>query len=93
MVSGLTIYLTDIKSHHYVLKAPPGSIFEPAILATFGKTCGKTRTILVRTFLAVSVFLFFGKIEIGENTDKKIGKVRTRLRKSTDPKMKTRTKN
>ena len=40
----------------------------------------------------MSVFLFFGKIEIGENTDKKIGIVRTRLRKSTDRKMKTRTK-
>ena len=51
------------------------------------------RTDSVRTFLAVSVFLFFGKIEIGENTDKKIGKVRTRLRKSTDRKMKIRTKN
>ena len=72
---------------------PHSSIFEPAILATFGKTWGKVRTISVRTFLAVSVFLFFGKIEIEENTDKTIGKVPTRLRKSTDRKMKIRTKN
>ena len=40
----------------------------------------------VRTFLAVSVFLFFGKIEIGENTDKKNWKSTDQIEEKYRPK-------